>query len=96
MNVSDLSTMEVNVEVNESDIVRIHMDDEAEIEVDAYLGETFSGRVTEIGNTALNAGMNGFSMDQVTNFLSKSDWTVPATCTSWKATTTTKPRSGLA
>ena len=68
MNVSDLSTMEVNVEVNESDIVRIHMDDEAEVEVDAYLGETFSGRVTEIGNTALNAGMNGFSMDQVTNF----------------------------
>ena len=24
--------------------------------------------MTEIGNTALNAGMNGFSMDQVTNF----------------------------
>ena len=68
MKVSDLSTMEVNVEVNESDIVRIHMNDEAEIEVDAYLGETFSGQVTEIGNTALNAGMNGFSMDQVTNF----------------------------
>ena len=41
MNVSDLSTMEVNVEVNESDIVRIHLGDEAEIEVDAYLGETF-------------------------------------------------------
>ena len=68
MNVSDLSTMEVNVEVNESDIVRIHMGDEAEIEVDAYLGETFSGTVTEIGNTALNAGANGFNMDQVTNF----------------------------
>ena len=68
MNVSDLSTMEVNVEVNESDIVRIHLGDEAEIEVDAYLGETFRGTVTEIGNTALNAGMNGFSMDQVTNF----------------------------
>ena len=29
MNVSDLSTMEVNVEVNESDIVRIHLGDEA-------------------------------------------------------------------
>ena len=68
MNVSDLSAMEVNVEVNESDIVRIHLSDEAEIEVDAYLGETFQGTVTEIGNTALNAGMNGFSMDQVTNF----------------------------
>jgi len=68
LNVSDLSTMEVNVEVNESDIVRIHLGNDAEIEVDAYLGETFKGTVTEIGNTALNAGMNGFSMDQVTNF----------------------------
>ena len=68
LNVSDLSVMEVNVEVNESDIVRIHLGDEAEIEVDAYLGETFKGVVTEIGNTALNAGMNGFSIDQVTNF----------------------------
>ena len=41
---------------------------EAEIEVDAYLGTTFKGRVTEIGNTALNAIANGFNMDQVTNF----------------------------
>ena len=54
--------------MNESDIVRIHLGNEAEIEIDAYLGETFKGVVTEIGNTALNAGMNGFSMDQVTNF----------------------------
>ena len=68
LNVSDLSAMEVNVEVNESDIVRIHLGDDAEIEVDAYLGEKFQGTVTEIGNTALNAGMNGFNMDQVTNF----------------------------
>ena len=68
MNVSDLSTMEVNVEVNESDIVRIELGDQAEIEVDAYLGTTFKGRVTEIGNTALNAIANGFNMDQVTNF----------------------------
>ena len=68
LNVSDLSAMEVNVEVNESDIVRIHLGDDAEIEVDAYLGKKFQGTVTEIGNTALNAGMNGFNMDQVTNF----------------------------
>ncbi len=68
MKVSDLSVMEVDVEVNESDIVRVSMQDAAEIEVDAYLEETFSGTVTEIGNTALNAGLNGFAMDQVTNF----------------------------
>ena len=68
MKVSDLSTMEVNVEVNESDIVRVGIGDQAEVEVDAYLEDVFLGVVTEIGNTALNAGLNGFSMDQVTNF----------------------------
>lgn len=68
MKVSDLTVMEVNVEVNESDIVRVGLKDAAEIEVDAYLDETFRGEVTEIGNTALNAASNGFSMDQVTNF----------------------------
>ena len=68
MKVSDLSIMEVDVEVNESDIVRVGMNDKAEVEVDAYLDETFTGSVTEIGNTALNAGLNGFAMDQVTNF----------------------------
>ena len=68
MKVSDLSVMEVDVEVNESDIVRVSMKDAAEIEVDAYLDEAFAGEVTEIGNTALNAGLNGFAMDQVTNF----------------------------
>ena len=68
MKVSDLSIMEVDVEVNESDIVRVGMGDAAEVEVDAYLDQTFTGLVTEIGNTALNAGLNGFAMDQVTNF----------------------------
>ena len=68
MKVSDLSIMEVDVEVNESDIVRVGMHDAAEVEVDAYINETFIGPVTEIGNTALNAGIHGFAMDQVTNF----------------------------
>lgn len=69
MKVSDLSTMEVNVEVNESDIVRVSMGDTAIVEVDAYIGESFTGVVTEISNTALNSlDNNMLSMDQVTNF----------------------------
>ncbi len=68
MKVSDLQAMEVNLEVNESDIVRVALGDAAEIEVDAFLNEVFEGSVSEIGNTALNALENGFSMDQVTNF----------------------------
>ena len=68
MKISNLSSMDVDIEVNESDIVRVAMGNKSEIEVDAYLSETFLGQVTEIGNTALNAGSNGFNLDQVTNF----------------------------
>ena len=68
MKISNLSLMEVDIEVNESDIVRVTIGNDAEIEVDAYLDETFKGKVSEIGNTALNAAANGFNLDQVTNF----------------------------
>ena len=68
MKISNLNIMEVDVEVNESDIISVAMGNEAEIEVDAYLGNSFKGNVTEIGNTALNASSNGFNLDQVTNF----------------------------
>ncbi len=65
MRVSDLTSMEVDVEVNENDIVRVSLDDTAIIEVDAYRGEKFQGTVTEIANAATSSGQN---MDQVTNF----------------------------
>lgn len=65
MTVADLSIMEVAVEVNENDIVRVDIGDTTEIEVDAYLDETFLGVVTEIANSAK---VEGVSADQVTNF----------------------------
>ncbi len=65
MRVSDLTRMEVKVEVNENDIVRVNMYDTANIEVDAFLGETFKGVVTEIANSANTSGL---AADQVTNF----------------------------
>lgn len=65
MTVADLNVMEVAVEVNENDIVRVSINDTTEIEVDAYLNKTFKGIVTEIANSANTAGM---SADQVTNF----------------------------
>lgn len=69
MKISALESMEVNVEVNESDIVRIQLGDTAAVEIDAYQDEVFYGVVSEIGNTALNAtGLGAVSMDQVTNF----------------------------
>ena len=65
MRIADLNRMEVKVEVNENDIVRVAMNDTATIEVDAFLGEKFKGIVTEIANSANTAGL---ATDQVTNF----------------------------
>jgi HlyD family secretion protein len=66
MHISDLNTMQVNVDVNESDIIRINLGDTALVEVDAYLERKFKGVVTEIANAAKN--VSGLSTDQVTNF----------------------------
>ncbi|MFJ1329118.1 efflux RND transporter periplasmic adaptor subunit [Capnocytophaga canimorsus] len=64
MRVANLSSMEVEVDVNESDIVKVNINDRATIEVDAYPKKNFEGRVTNIANTA-NATA---SVEQVTNF----------------------------
>ncbi|MCB0430557.1 MAG: efflux RND transporter periplasmic adaptor subunit [Flavobacteriales bacterium] len=65
LRIANLDAMEVNVEVNENDIVRVTLGDTTDIEVDAYLDKTFKGVVTEIANSA---NTQGLSMDQVTNF----------------------------
>lgn len=65
MRVADLSRMEAQVEVNENDIVKVHLGDTALIDVDAYLDQKFKGIVTEIANSAK---ITGVSADQVTNF----------------------------
>lgn len=65
LRVANLDLMEVLVEVNENDIIRVRKSDTAIIEVDAYLGEEFRGVVTEIANSA---NLQGSSIDQVTNF----------------------------
>ena len=68
MTISDLSQMDVNVDVNENDINRITLGDSSRIEVDAFLGKKFKGVVTEIGSSA---NVVGTTADQVTNFTVK-------------------------
>ena len=63
--IANLHLMEVKVDVNENDIVRVNLNDTALVEVDAYLGRKFKGVVTEIANSA---NVVGGSTDQVTNF----------------------------
>jgi HlyD family secretion protein len=68
MRLANLNEMEVSVEVNENDIVRVHNGDTTNIEVDAYLGRKFKGIVTEIANSANTTGVTA---EQVTNFVVK-------------------------
>jgi HlyD family secretion protein len=69
MIVSDMSEIETEVEVDETDIAQVELGQEAEISIDAYPDTTFKGRVTEIGHTARISGLG--TQDQVTNFLVK-------------------------
>jgi multidrug efflux pump subunit AcrA (membrane-fusion protein) len=68
LTLADLNEMEVSVDVNENDIVRVNTGDTATIEVDAYMGKKFKGVVTEVANSA---NISGLTVDQVTNFTVK-------------------------
>lgn len=74
MRISNLNNMEVQVEVSENDILKVSVGDLVDIDVDAYIGKKFKGRVTEIANSASNIGTQSSSLltnDQVTNFIVK-------------------------
>ncbi len=64
LRVANLNNMEVEVDVNENDIVKINIGDETNIQVDAYLKKEFKGIVTSISNSASSTT----TADQVTNF----------------------------
>ncbi|MDF1573675.1 MAG: efflux RND transporter periplasmic adaptor subunit [Bacteroidales bacterium] len=68
LRIADLNRMEVEVEVNENDIVRVSHWDTAMIEVDAYPDTRFRGVVSEI---PVSANTTGVTTDQVTNFMVK-------------------------
>ena len=66
MRVADLTQMEVHVEVNESDIVRVKIGDKATVEVDAYLNRKFEGTVKEIANSSASSNLQ--STNEITVF----------------------------
>jgi HlyD family secretion protein len=55
LTVSDLSVIQTKVNVDETDVVRIHLGDSVEVSIDAFPDTTFVGRVTKIANSALLA-----------------------------------------
>ncbi|MCW8311818.1 efflux RND transporter periplasmic adaptor subunit [Sphingobacterium thalpophilum] len=71
MRIANMSSMEVNVDVNENDINNVRVGNQAEIEVDAFQDRKFKGVVTEIASSSKNIATTTAatsSTDQVTNF----------------------------
>ena len=64
LRVANLNNMEVEIDVNENDIVKVQIGDSTIVEVDAYLKKEFKGIVTAIANSAAGE----LTADQVTNF----------------------------
>lgn len=70
LRISNLSSMEVEVNVNENDIMRVKNGDSADIRVDAWPDRVFRGVVTEIANSARFQATTSIT-DQATNYIVK-------------------------
>jgi HlyD family secretion protein len=66
LQVADMSVIEAEVEVDETDIPEVQLGQKATITVDAITGKTFTARVTEIGNSPIQT--TGQASTQATNF----------------------------
>ena len=69
MIISDLSRMECQVEVGETDVTMVNIGDTAKVEIDAFPNKIFTGYVYEIANTAKTTGLG--TQDAVVNFIVK-------------------------
>jgi len=69
MRVADMNVLEVRVDVGENDVVKVHLGDSADVEVDAYNNRKFRGIVTQIpSSTKGGAGASGLSSTDVTQY----------------------------
>jgi HlyD family secretion protein len=68
LTIADLSVMEVEVEVDETDVVDVHLGQEANVRVDAYPDVIFKGKVTEVGSSALQKLTGGVSTQESKDF----------------------------
>jgi len=66
--VSDLSVIQVNVQVDETDVVRLHMGDSTDVTIDAFPDTTFSGRVTKISQSSSRISAAATNTDRAVDY----------------------------
>lgn len=79
MTVADLSVMEVEVLVDETDIRNLTLGQAASVRVDALEGLKITGEVTEIGSSAIPRGSSGAAMGPTTTANQAKDFKVVVT-----------------
>jgi HlyD family secretion protein len=67
LTIADMSVIEAEVEVDETDIPNVSLGQTAKVTIDAMPGKTFTAKVTEIGNSPIQAAGQAAST-QATNF----------------------------
>jgi HlyD family secretion protein len=65
--VADMSVIEAEIEVDETDIPNVRLGQKTKVTIDALPDRTFTAKVTEIGNSPINAVTSG-AVRQATNF----------------------------
>jgi HlyD family secretion protein len=65
---ADMSVIEAEIEVDETDIPLVQIGQKATVTIDAIDGKTFAGRVTEIGNSPIQAAGQATGARTATNF----------------------------
>jgi HlyD family secretion protein len=69
LTIADMSVIQAEVEVDETDIPSVKIGQPAKVTIDALPGQTFTGKVTEIGNSPIQTGtQQQQSSTQATNF----------------------------
>jgi HlyD family secretion protein len=71
LTIADMSVIEAQVEVDETDIPSVLLGQKAKVTIDAMPGKTFTGKVTEIGNSPIQPAAGATASTQATNFLVK-------------------------
>jgi HlyD family secretion protein len=66
LTIADMSVIQAEIEVDETDLPTVKLGQPAKVTIDAMPGQTFPGKVTEIGNSPIQT--TGGASTQATNF----------------------------
>ncbi len=68
LTISDMSVVEAELEVDETSVPSVKLDQEARVRIDAYPNKTFDGVVTEVGSSPINAAASGQTQQEAIKF----------------------------